>query len=151
MGMLVLALSAQLHERGRNGELQSKSESKGKYPPASGSCGPRADVSHASGMQHPRSSLLPRGRGAQGGCSPRTAIRQPLHLPPRVACTFMFKCVDQALMHILPLLHQSLQGNHLATPQHNRLGVRGHMSHCSGGCRAVIYGLHITMGYYRLV
>ena len=90
--MLTLALSALLHERGRNGELQSKSESEGEYPSGLGSRRPRGRRwRHASGMQHPRGSLLLRGRGARGAAATTTATHQPRHSPPRVGCTRVFK------------------------------------------------------------
>lgn len=73
----------------------------------------------------------------QRGCSHRTATHQPLHSPPRMGCTRMFKlhgpnpapvclnCMVQTLLCIPPLSYQSLQGNCLTTAQHNPLRGRG--------------------------
>lgn len=122
---LALAPSALLHDRGRNGELQSKMGNSGRCR------------RQAAGMQHPRGSLLLRGRGAQGGCSHRTATHQPLRSPPHTGCTRMFKrrgpnpaptclnCVVQTLVRIPPLSHQSLWGNGLTMPQCSPLSGRG--------------------------
>lgn len=126
--MLTPAPSALLHEWGRNGELQSKSEPKGEYPPGLGSQGYVGDMPVGCGI--PGAPSCPGAEGLSRGCRHWAATHQPGHSLPCVGCTPAFKlCGPNPCAH--PFFLTSIPTG--KRPQHPPAQPPW--------CRAVTYGL----------